>query len=46
MPRTTSAATASPMPAAWERMSACCSSERRDAGMRAAASAPKPVEMP
>ena len=46
MARTTSGSTSGPMPAAWERMSARCSSSRRSGGMAVLASDPKPVEMP
>jgi hypothetical protein len=44
--RTTSVSTGGPMPAAWERISARCSSSRRSAGIRVCTSEPNPVETP
>src|SRR5438309_6073512 len=46
MARTTSTGSGGPTPAAWERITACCSSERRRGGIFVAARAPKPVEIP
>ncbi|MCY4665488.1 MAG: hypothetical protein OXC00_12560 [Acidimicrobiaceae bacterium] len=46
MARTTSASTAGPIPAAWDRIRDCWSAARRRAGMMVLASAPKPVEIP
>ena len=46
MARTTSRSTSGPMPAAWERMSASCSSAVRSTGMLVVASEPKPVVTP
>ena len=44
--RTTSRSIGGPIPAAWERTSAFCSSARRSGGIRTRASEPKPVETP
>ena len=44
--RTTSRGMGAPMPAACERISACCSSARRSGAMNVLASAPKPVDTP
>ncbi len=44
--RVTSRSTSGPEPAAWERISDCCSWVRRPGGMCLVASAPKPVEIP
>ena len=44
--RTTSRSTSGPIPAAWDRTSAVCSSAERSAGITVLASAPNPVETP
>ena len=46
MARTTSFSIGAPIPAACERISACCSSARRSGAMDVLASAPKPVDIP
>ena len=46
MALTTSASTAGPIPAAWDRIRDCWSAARRSAGMVVLARAPKPVEIP
>ena len=44
--RTTSRSTGSPIPAAWERMRATCSSLVRSGGITVSASEPNPVVTP
>ena len=44
--RTTSSSTGGPMPAAWLRTSARCSSSRRSGGITVVASDPNPVDTP
>ena len=46
MARTISRGMGSPMPAACERISECCSSARRSGATKVFASAPNPVETP
>ncbi len=44
--RTTSRSTGGPMPAAWERMRACWSSDLRSGAIRVLANRPNPVDTP